>query len=551
MKTKKTKMKWAVGSALALLVGISMLPLAYNAQNAASVPAVVASKRIQPIGRGTVTVTERTPQQIDQYEATFGPVQNRAVPFRPTMSDAEYAAVKAAAAANPQPSARAGGLQAPLPLHGITGVNLNFAGGIQSDNGTVGQIAWFPPDTSGAVGSSQFVTTYNNYINVYSKGGLLLKHFSGNALTGSSTSTFDPRVQWDRLWGRWVITYDSFPIDSTHQLFWIAISKTASATGSWWVFSTNTNGFTGAGSFFDYPSLGLSQDAMIITANVFGTSGFLGAFTFALAKAQHYNGHGQGFPVFGGLIATLQPPNVDPGDTTAFSWLAAAPPGGSVSAIDMYVFVDPSNPDFSFISGPFSVSIPTFYSSPAPVSQTCGGGSNAIDTLDGRFQQAGAQIGDNYYQVHAAGSPVVQYFIISGLTAFTPVVAESSFFFESTLGGFGLTYNPSIAANSANNMVITYSATHLGDGLNAEVEYVGKQAGDPAISGGLPRHALAVSAGCLTNNFDSRFGDQRWGDYSQVSVDPIGVNVFWVLNEDIIGDMGTSQWGNQVGKIHF
>jgi len=36
-----------------------------------------------------------------------------------------------------------------------------------------------------------------------------------------------------------------------------------------------------------------------------------------------------------------------------------------------------------------------------------------------------------------------------------------------------------------------------------------------------------------------------------VTVDPSAAKTFWLINEDILGDKGTSQWGNEIGKINF
>lgn len=506
-------------------------------------PAQVArgtGQQIKPIGQFAPTVSERTPEQMDAFAASHPMVGSPIVPFRPTMGDAEYRRLKAMADA--QPRIARPNLQSPIPLHGITGAT-KFAGGNRSDNGSVGEPGWFPPDTEGAIGASQFVQTANNYINVYSKAGALLSHKSLTSFMGSSTSTFDSRVQWDALWGRWVVASDSFPIDSTHQNFFFAISKTPSATGAWWVYFVNTNGFTGTGSFWDFPSMGLQQDSIIFTANVFGTSSFLGAYTFAVPKAQAYNGQGWYADVFGGLAATLQPPHVPKNDESGFAWLAAASGSG---AITMYAMESPSNPNNTELYGPYAVTGVPAYSAPASATQPgCGGGVNALDTSDARFVNASTQYGDKLYQVHsvAFGTANVRYYVISGLSAFVPKVAETGLFWTT---GTSSDWNASIAADTSDNLVITWSS--VDSGYNAEVRYVGRQAGDPAISGGGAGAPLITSGTCLTGNYDPNFGHQRWGDYSAVTVDPMTAKTFWIINEDIIDAV---TWGNEIGKVHF
>jgi hypothetical protein len=513
----------------------------FRAQNEqpASTATPDPSLQIKPLAWVTPTVTERTQAQIDVFQASAEVPASLVVPFRPTIDKAAYLGLKAAAVT--QVKVRTG-VASPVPQHPITGA-LAYVGGNQNDNTSVGEPRWSPPDSNGTVGSSQFVETVNNYLNVYSKAGVLLKHTSLTALMGSSTSTFDPRVLWDPLWSRWVVTADSFPVDATHQYFWEAVSKTSSATGAWWVYSVNTNVFTGAGAFWDYPSLGLQQDSIIFTANVFPAAGNSSAFTYAVSKAQNYNGHPQGFPIFGGLYGTLQPPNVLSGDQNGFAWLAAAPPGSGT--IQMYALENPSSPNNTHLFGPYAAAGVPAYSVPAPATQPlpCGGGTNALDTSDNRFVNASTQNGDNLYQVHSVFSlATVRYYVISGLSTFAPSVTETGNFFTT---GSSSDWNASIAADSLGEIAITWSSVDP-NAYNAQVRYVGKQSGDPVISGAVGS-ALITSGACLTGNFDPNFGLQRWGDYSRVSVDT-AAHHFWIINEDIID---TNTWGTELGNVHF
>jgi hypothetical protein len=523
---------------LALVAAFSvytMLVGAASAQNAAG-----TAEKIAPVGRSAPTVNERTPEQMDAFAASHPLVGSPIVPFRPTMGDAEYRRLKAAA--NAQPRIARPNLMSPIPLHGITGATA-FAGGNANENASVGQPGWAPPDTEGAIGTSQFVQTANNYINVYSKAGVLLSSRSLTSFMGSPANTFDSRVQWDSLWGRWVVTSDTFPLSTTEQLFYWAVSKTASATGAWWVYSWNTNTVTGTGSFWDFPSLGLQQDSMIFTANVFGTSSFLGAYTLALPKAQAYNGQGVYFSVFGGLDATLQPPHVLKQDETGFAWLAAAASGG----IKMYRFENPSSPNNNILTGPYTVTgVPAYSAPPSAVQPApCGGGTNAVDTSDTRFVNASTQYGDLLYQVHSVnvGTATPRYYVISGLSSSAPTVHETGLFWNTSTSS---DWNASIAADTSDNLVITYSS--VDSAYNAQVRYVGRQHGDAAISGGGVGASLHQSGACLTGDYDPNFGVQRWGDYSAVTLDPMTAKTFWIINEDIID---ASTWGNEIGKVHF
>ena len=533
-----------VGTVLGLLI-LAVPVTRHLAQQSGVVATPSPSKMIKPVAWVTPEVQERTWEQIDAAATAPAAAETAVVPFRSTLGDAEYARLKAIA--NAPTGMEKPKFENPVPLHGVTGATA-YVGGNQGDNGSVGQPGWVPPDTEGTIGASQFVETENNYINVYSKTGALLKHTSLTAFMGSSTNTFDSRVLWDNLWQRWVVTSDSFATGSGAQIFWEAISKTSSATGTWWIYTIDAHGLTGGG-FWDYPSVGLQQDSIIFTANVFGGS-HPGAWTYSVSKAQNYNGHTQGFAVFGGLIGTLQPPNIITTDLTGFAWLAAAP-GGS-GAIDLYAMENPSSPNNTLLFGPYAATGVAAYSLPPNAAQPspCTAATDVLDSLDNRFQNASTQNGDNLYQVHAVavGSfPAVRYYVLSGLSSFAPAVAESGTFWASATS---YDWNPSIASDSAGEIVITWSSTDPTPGTNAQVRYVGKQSGDPVITGAVGS-ALITSGTCLTTSYDPNFGHQRWGDYSFVTVDPKTAKTFWIINEDILVTGSSNQWGSEFGKVHF
>src|SRR5205823_697865 len=177
-------------------------------------------------------------------------------------------------------------LQQPRPAANspaqLSSVAIKFGGATDCDAGSG---CWTPPDVAGSIGKAQFVSVSNDVFEVRSRTGTLLKINSLNGLFGYSTEAmFDPRVQYDEEYQRWVIIADAFPESSTTQILGIAVSKTNSATGSFWIYKLNINGIGGTGSFYDFPMLGISQDAVLTTANVFGATAFEGSSLFSIAK---------------------------------------------------------------------------------------------------------------------------------------------------------------------------------------------------------------------------------------------------------------------------
>jgi len=193
-------------------------------------------------------------------------------------------------------------LAPPILKLSIEGVNQGTAGG------------FYPPDTEGSTGINHFVEITNSHLDIYLKAnGTRVKSVSLASFLGYFTkAVFDPRVIYDSTWNRWVITVDAFPESSTVQRYFIAISTTSDPTGSFLIYSVNSSQFTGANNFFDFPQVGMDQDAVLFTGNVFSPSSFLGPRLFAVAKALLYNGKGFFVPVFspGTSFGTLAPPIV-------------------------------------------------------------------------------------------------------------------------------------------------------------------------------------------------------------------------------------------------
>jgi hypothetical protein len=497
-------------------------------------------RQISPVGNGEFDVESREWEDIADYVPSTAatPVNP---PFRPTTDEATYRSMKksaamAAAAARNVPAGPDPLLPTILPV--------SFAGGTQADNGGVGQPSWYPPDAAGAVGTTQFVQVHNAYMRITTKTGVFIAIKSLQSLMGYTAAfLFDPRVQFDPIWNRWVVTAIAFEESSTVQRHFIAVSKTASANGAWWVYNTNTRAFTGAGAFWDYAGLGLDQDGIIITANVFPAAGGVSAYLFALSKAQAYNGRGQGFPVFGGLAVTLQPGITTKGDLNGYAWLAAAPNGSGT--IQMYAMRDSSRPNATALFA-FGVAGVAAYGVPPDANQPCAG-APLVDTIDNRFVNSGSQVFDRYYQVHtiAFGPAAVRYYVIAGLNAFTPTVVESGTFFSSASSH---DFNASIAANAAHDLVMTWSRS---DGVTfPQMRIVGRTNGSPVISGtGGGQLTVGASAACsIVNGSPS-----RWGDYSQVSVDTTAQTTpatkkFWWTNELTAGGAG---WISRFGNSRF
>ena len=533
--------KFAFAAAL-ITCAVTLISLA-PAQDSSSRILPDISKKIQPTMQLQVNhAIERTPEQVDRFAATYvasSEAKDAPAP-RPTMDANVYSQLKRAAAMAPRaakPSSSSGTPKSPQAA------TIVFTGATECDTGSG---CWTPPDVAGSIGKASFVTASNNMIEVHSRLGVLQKFVSLNAFFGySAQPMFDPRVQYDEEYQRWIVTAPAFPESATTQYLGIAVSKTSSATGAWWIYFVNTNGFTGTGSFYDYPMLGISQDAVFFTANIFNP--FTGSSLFSVAKARIYNGFGFGVPVFLGLQATLEPPHQLLTDQNGYAWFAAAP--GNSSVISMYAEICSATPNCTTLYGPYNVAGVASYGFPpaAPQPASCAPAGANLDTLDNRFQNQGTQNGDLYYQVHTTGDfgfPVPRYFIISGLLGFAPTVAVQNDFFA---GGSSYDFNPSIAADFNGHFAINWSVTDPANNLLASMYFTDNKFGNPVNSTG---SNIFQSASCYTG-----IGTNRWGDYSQTTLDPgtgsvssLGTKIFWITNETL---PSANFWNTQVAKVPF
>ena len=473
------------------------------------------------------TKVEAAAPQVRTLESMLEDMRGKAPPvspmkpFLPTMPAEKYAALKA--------KLRAQGFAAEKPwttqLKPHAPVDLigpEFEGASNVDG-------LYPPDTHGAIGIAQFVEVTNSHIDIFQRDDPTQRtSISLAAFFGYFAQTlFDPRAVYDSVWNRWIVTAEAFAESPTVQGHFIAVSTTADALGPFFIYALNVAFFSD--DFWDYPQLGMDQDSIIITANIFGTTGYKGADMFAVAKALLYNGRGFSVPLFTGLVGTLAPPVVL--DQNANTYLIAAVPGAS--SLQMYTLTNSSRPNATQLTGPVDVPADS-YAPPPPAPQP--GTTALLDTLDARFVNASTQTGDSLWQVHTIdyfGFATPKFYQINTTSA--TVVQSNVFYATST----SFDFNVSIVANIDNDVFLTWSMTDPAAGTNAQVRFSGCDHQDgPCVPG--PGMAVYTSP--------TSYGGFRWGDYSAVTVDPLNQRRAWIVNESI---SAAGDWSSRIARIGF
>ena len=219
----------------------------------------------------------------------------------------------------------------------------------------------------------------------------------------------------------------------------------------------------------------------------------------------------------GGLkFTTIAPPIVrDLGNET---WLVAA--GGNNNILRVSRWNNIGHLFGNFLG--FKDVVVTAYTIPPSAVQPGGG---TVDTLDGRFVNAGTQIGNFLYNVHAIdiGGAAIRRYKIDVVAG----TAQEITFFSSAISS---DFNASIAVNDSLAEYITFSRTDTS--TFPQVRFAAKQSAD--VSFGL---GTAVSSSQALNHF-------RWGDYSAITIDPSAPNQAWGVNESSQGN-----WRSNIFKV--
>src|SRR6266851_2317634 len=159
-------------------------------------------------------------------------------PFLPTMDAADYANLKAQAAAASAGVKPGRALLAPS-RRGVRPqtLNLSFAGLDRLGSADQGFI-YTPPDVNTAAGQGQVMEVTNNHVACYDNFGNVLRDTPASVFFSYTRQLFtDPRVVYDTIWNRWIVTEVAFPENSTTMIFFLAASQSSDCTLPFNVYS--------------------------------------------------------------------------------------------------------------------------------------------------------------------------------------------------------------------------------------------------------------------------------------------------------------------------
>jgi hypothetical protein len=408
-----------------------------------------------------------------------------------------------------------------------------------------------PPDTNGEVGLTQYVQIVNQGLQVFDKttGGSVLGPVPIGSLWsgfgGACESGFgDPVVLYDQLANRWVVTQfagTSIPTDEC-----IAVSQTSDATGAYYRYD-----FHLGEDFFDYPKFGVWPDAYYMGMNVFNSSGtaFLGPQPFAFDRMAMLAGDPATFVTF--RDPAFFNPSSDqfmPADLDGLNPPPAGSPNpflstGTVSTWPLYRFhadfATPANSTFT-LSGTLTPSPFNVLFSAIP--QLNGEGLDSLGDR-GMFRSAYRNFGDHEalvgnMTVSSGGVAGIRWFEVNNVTSGTPGFAqESTYQPDSTWRWMG-----SAAMDGNGNLALGFSASD--STIHPQIRYAGRLAGDPLNTLGQGEEHLFDGTGSQVSTFG------RWGDYSDMTVDPVDDCTFWYTQEYYETD-SSFNWRTRIGNFKF
>ncbi len=413
-----------------------------------------------------------------------------------------------------------------------------------------------PPDTIGDVGPNHYVQMTNFSFRIWDKGDpdngvppnpLIPPTLTGDLfapLGGQCTNNFgDPIVLYDDLADRWLLS--QFGLDGPLGMC-IAISQTADPTGAYYLYFFPTPDFP------DYPKLGVWPDAYLMGTN----SGFPNSyFAFAFDREAMLDGDPATVQSVGGQANLMMPADVDgqmpppAGDPGIFYTFyhpdGEGHPAGS-ERLAIYEFdVDWANPGNSTFTLAEELPIASFnYTICGFFAGGCIAQPGTGQLLDDiawwpmfRFQYRNfgtyeAMVGNFTVDADGANHAGIRWFEVRKAAGVYTLHQEGTQFPTTDSRWMG-----SIAMDGSGNIALGYSVSS--SSVVPSIRYATRLRTDAL--GTLSAEAeMWTGVGVQT-------GIHRWGDYSNMAVDPVDNCTFWYTTEYHDSNDSGFAWNTRVG----
>lgn len=416
---------------------------------------------------------------------------------------------------------------------------INYAG--------IGANGSAPGDPYGDVGPNHYIQMVNTLFAIWDKEGNLLYGpvqnrtlWSGVGGPCDTENDGDPIVLYDHLADRWMLSQFAVTAGEEGQDDYyecIAVSATSDPLGEWHRYA-----FSYGDVFPDYPKFGVWPDGYYMSANEFRGNYGTGATVFE--REAMLNGDPEARMVYfsysgmyGLIPADLDGPPPPDGAPMPFARL-------TISGIQMWeLTVDWDNTDQSSF-------IQTQMIDPAPYDiWLCGGdrdcipqpGTNSgLDAISDRLMSRMPYRNFGDYEVLLANHSVdvggnhagVRWYEIRRDTGDWDIYQESTYAPDDDHRWMG-----SIAMDGQGNISLLYSVS--GTNTYPSIRYTGRLADDPLNQMTYTEITMAAGGGYQSGTYN------RWGDYCNLSVDPVDDATFWGTHQ-YIAETGSFNWQSRI-----
>jgi hypothetical protein len=424
-----------------------------------------------------------------------------------------------------------------------------------------------PPDTNGVVGETQYVQWVNTSFAVFDKttGAVVYGPADGSTLwTGfggpcETSNDGDPVVQYDKIARRWVLSQFSVsgvePDDQAKPAFrqCVAVSTSPDATGTYNRYEFRYDAFD------DYPKMGVWPDGYYVTFNMFqGADGpFIGSRVCVYDRAKMLAGQPakQMCRQFASDIGGVLPSDLD-GASVSLNGTGAVglPPASSPNYLLNFgrnsLRVWKFKPDWT--NETTTLTGPTLVAGVLPFNEACDSCvpqrnvTQQLDTLGDRlmFRLAYRRFPDGHEAIVTNHAVTASNGSI-GIRWYELRVADQSvtLFQQGTLApDASHRWIGSIAMDKMGNIALGYNVS--ASSMFPQVRFTGRPPGNSPPLGQMQGERVIVEG------IGSQTSFSRWGDYSNMSVDPVNDCTMWFTTE-YLNSTGKHNWSTRVASFRF
>jgi len=407
---------------------------------------------------------------------------------------------------------------------------------------------WDPADPNGAVSSNYYVQLLNVTFTVFDKkGNIVLPTKDLGGFWSGDPQDGDPIVLYDKFADRWFIS--EFQISKTPNQLYVGVSKTNDPTGAYYVWEYGM-----ASVDPDYPKYSIWTDGYYITYQGLNVNTSQPIVPQQMAVLER-NRMLKGDPNAGMIIANLpRPPDFQGGRNSLFTSpktldcdASALPPygtpnylvffenkasGGYSNSIVIYQVATDTTAHTVAITRADSLVVPTFNAyfsdgSERDISQPAY--PNGVDALDGTFNFRVPYIRFTGYNSVVLSNTVNLGGSVAGIRWYElrqdDITKIWSIYQDGTYGpNDGISrWNGAICMDQEGDIALEYSVAS--NSVYPGIRYTGRLVTDA------PGQMTIAEQTAINGTATISDVNHRWGDYSQLDIDPSDGVTFWGTNQ--------------------